>query len=54
MKLSKILHVLSVVAGVIGIVSYANERAVVYLLIAIWFTVGAIHHMKLEEKGQLI
>ena len=73
MKISKALHVASVVAGFAGIVSaivggVMSEGAVVWgitrehwlfcsgllMLIAIWFTVSAIHHVIIEEKGQII
>jgi len=72
MKLSKVLHVGSVVVGVAGVVSFAaavfwDSESVfgvtkidalvctaVLMLIAIWAAVGTIHHMMLEEKGELI
>ncbi len=72
MKLSKIMHVASVVVGLIGVVSFliavfgsadatfgitkmdALACSAILILIAIWGQVGTIHHMKLEEKGEVI
>jgi hypothetical protein len=73
MKLSKIMHVGSVVVGLAGVVVFAGAIvngadnlvfgitkfdallcAGILLLIAIWFSIGTIHHMKLEEKGEII
>ncbi len=72
MKLSKALHVVSVIVGVAGVVSFAiavfgNSESVlgitkidalicaaVLMLIAIWAAVGSIHHMMLEEKGEIV
>ncbi len=72
MKLSKILHVASVVVGLIGIASFlvavfGNAETVfgiskmdalacsaILMLIAIWTAIGTIHHMKLEERGEII
>ena len=71
MKLSKIGHALSIVAGVAGIVTAlagakAGAASMVWglsrehlflcagllMLIAIWFAIGTIHHIKLEERGE--
>ncbi len=30
------------------------SNPITYLLIAIWLSIGTIHHMKLEEKGEII
>lgn len=73
MKLSKVLHVVSVMIGFLGMLAligawYASKQglvlgmdethlfkdATVLVLIAIWLQLGTIHHMKLEEKGQVI
>ena len=71
MKLSKILHVASVVVGLTGIVSFlvavlGNSEsffgitkmdtlacAALLMLIAIWTAISTLHHMKLEEKGEV-
>jgi len=73
MKLSKIMHVASIVSGLIGVATFfvatvlksaeatfgiskadALACSAVLMLMAIWFAVGTIHHMKLEEKGEII
>lgn len=73
MKLSKVLHVLSVVVGFIGVISFlvavigggddmvlgitkidALLCAAILILIATWAQIGAIHHMMLEKKGELV
>jgi len=74
MKLSKILHVLSIIAGVIGVIMIFSSgnmgmdslmmgtvsgnmmarSPITYFLIAIWLQIATIHHMKLEEKGEII
>ncbi len=73
MKISKILHVLSVVSGFAGVIALlvawsAGENGIalgfsqihlfkdaeILVLIAIWLSIGTIHHMKLEEKGEII
>lgn len=73
MKLSKILHVGSVVAGLAGIIAFmgaliggANNQvfgitkmdvlacAGILMLMAIWFVLGAMHHMILEKRGEII
>jgi hypothetical protein len=73
MKLSKVLHVASVIVGFAGIVTAlagvkAGATGLVWgltrehlflcsgllVLIAIWFTVSTIHHMMLEEKGEIV
>lgn len=72
MKLSKVLHVGSVVVGLAGVASFliavfGNAESVfgitkmdtlacaaVLMLIAIWTAVGTIHHIKLEETGEII
>lgn len=82
MKLSKVLHIASVVAGVLGVLSLIglfgwgggmmdaggmmggmaghesgqmmHMGGVALLLVAIWLQIGAIHHMMLEKKGEVI
>lgn len=72
MKLSKVMHVASVVVGVIGAVAFlitvfgdaeitfgitkmdALACSAILVLFAIWGQVGTIHHMMLEEKGEIL
>ncbi len=73
MKISKLLHVLSVIVGLIGVVTllgvvfngsddlvfgitamHALACSGILVLIAIWFQIGAIHHMMLEKNGEII
>jgi len=73
MKLSKIMHVASVIVGFVGVVVFAGAIvggsddlvfgitkfdallcAAILILIAIWVQIGTIHHMMLEEKGEMI
>jgi hypothetical protein len=73
MKISKVLHVLSVIVGFAGIITalagaFAGADTLVWgltrehlffcsgllMLIAIWFSISTIHHLKLEEKGERI
>lgn len=73
MKLSRLLHVTSVVVGFAGIITaFAGVQAGatdlvwgltrehlflcsgLLMLIAIWAAIGAIHHMMLEEKGEIV
>ena len=76
MKLSKLMHVLSVISGLAGVLTFAAMGVAVLggakdyvfgvtridallcvavlILIAIWLQIAAIHHMKLEKKGELI
>ncbi len=72
MKLSKLMHLASIVSGLVGVVSFliavfgnaesvfnitkmdAIACAAVLLLIAIWAAISTLHHMKLEEKGEII
>ncbi len=73
MKLSKLLHVTSVVVGFIGVFVFGSaliggaDNLVfgitkidallcvgVLILIAIWAQIGAIHHMMLEKKGEIV
>lgn len=74
MKLSKILHVASVISGVLGILGILglfgfwgggmmggnqgmmpmSVGSIPLLLVAIWFQIGAIHHMILERKGEIV
>lgn len=73
MKLSKMLHVGSVVVGLVGVVMFGGALRVgsdgmvygitkfdalfcvaILLLIAIWLTIGTIHHMMLEKKGEIV
>jgi hypothetical protein len=73
MKLSKVLHVASIIVGLAGIITAlagvsAGGTNIVWgltrehlflcsgllMLIAIWFSISTIHHMKLEEKGEIL
>ena len=73
MKLSKVMHVVSVVVGFIGVIVFlgavlngsdnlvfgitkadALACAAVLILIAIWTQIGTIHHMMLEQKGEIV
>jgi hypothetical protein len=76
MKLSKALHVISVVAGLIGVLMWfqlifawftaATWFAVTHdlmlmigctifsFLAAIWLQIATIHHMMLEQRGEII
>ena len=73
MKLSKIMHVASVIVGFVGVVVFAGAIiggsddlvfgitkfdallcAAILILIAIWVQIGTIHHMMLEEKGEMV
>jgi 1-deoxy-D-xylulose 5-phosphate reductoisomerase len=72
MKVSKILHVLSVIVGFAGIVAaivavVAGEGLILGLtrehtlfcaglliLVAIWFAVSAVHHIMLEDRGEVV
>ena len=73
MKLSKLLHVGSVIAGLIGVATFAGALigggdnlvfgvtkidallcSAILILMAIWFVLGAVHHMMLEKKGQIV
>ncbi len=73
MKISKILHMISIIFGLAGMVALIGvyiagpngtvlgmtqdhlfKDASVHILVAIWLQIATIHHMKLEEKGELI
>ena len=73
MKLSKIMHVVSVVVGFIAVITFlgallggadnsvfgiTKEDALlctgILVLFAIWGQVGAIHHMMLEKRGEML
>lgn len=78
MKISKILHIASVVSGIFGILSFLGlfgggmmsgfsgmmgygqgytsmpMGSIVLFLIAIWLQIGAIHHMMLEKKKEIV
>ena len=72
MKISKLLHVTSVLVGLSGVFVFAGALwggdnnifgitkfdallcAGILMLIAIWAEVGTIHHMNLEERGQIV
>ena len=73
MKLSKVLHVGSVIVGFAGVISFlvtliggadnlvfgitkmdALACSAILILIAIWLSIGTIHHMMLEKKGEII
>jgi hypothetical protein len=73
MKLSKLMHVGSVIVGFAGVITFAGAIlggadnlvfgitkfdallcSAVLILIAIWLSVGTIHHMMLEKRGEII
>lgn len=73
MKLSKILHVASVIVGFAGVILFAGAVfggsddlvfgitkfdalacVAILILIATWLQMATIHHVMLEEKGQLV
>ena len=73
MKLSKLMHVASVIVGLAGVITFTGAIlggadnlvfgvtkvdallcAGVLILIAIWLSVGTIHHMMLEKRGEII
>lgn len=78
MKISKLLHILSVISGVVGLFMFfglwggntmnmmysgmysqgslmnTGMNAGIFFLIAIWLQIVTIHHMMLEEKGEII
>ena len=73
MKLSKLMHAGSVIAGLIGVITFATALvgggdnlvfgvtkvdallcSAILILMAIWFALGAMHHLMLEKKGERI
>ena len=73
MKLSKLLHVGSVIAGLAGVITFAVALigggdnlvfgitkvdallcSAILILMAMWFVLGAMHHMMLEKKGDVV
>ena len=73
MKLSKLLHVGSVIAGLTGVITFAAALigggdnlvfgitkvdallcSAILILMAMWFVLGAMHHMMLEKKGDVV
>ena len=73
MKISKMLHVGSVVSGLAGVITFIGTLigggdnlvfgitkmdglacAGILMLMAVWFVLGAIHHMMLEKKGEIV
>ena len=73
MKLSKLMHVGSVIAGLVGVITFATALiggsdnlvlgvtkidallcSAILILMAIWFVLGAMHHMMLEKNGEKI
>ena len=73
MKLSKLLHVGSVIAGLAGVITFAAALigggdnlvfgitkvdallcSAILILMAMWFVLGAMHHMMLEKKGDVV
>lgn len=78
MKMSKILHLISVIVGVLGVLSFLGlfgggmmsgfsgmmsygqsytsmpMGSIALFLIAIWLQIGAIHHMMLEKRGEIV
>lgn len=73
MKLSKLMHILSVIMGVTGIIVFigaviggsdnvvfgitkfdALACAGIIIFIAIWLGIGTIHHVIIEQKGEIL
>jgi len=73
MKISKVLHVVSIISGFLGVLALIGawcaskqgfvlgmdethlfRDAIVLVLVAIWLQIATIHHMKLEEKNEVI
>ncbi|MEK7148197.1 MAG: hypothetical protein AAB758_02765 [Patescibacteria group bacterium] len=78
MKLSKVLHIASIISGALGVLALfgvwgggmmslgygmmgnsqgfmsMSSGSIALLVIAIWFQLGAIHHMMLEKRGEVI
>lgn len=73
MKLSKIMHVASVIVGAIAVITFlgaifggsdndvfgitkvdALQCSGILVLFAIWGQVGAIHHIILEKRGEIV
>ena len=73
MKLSKVMHVVSVIVGFIGVIVFlgavlngsdnlvfgitkvdALACAAILILIATWTQIATIHHMMLEQKGEIV
>ena len=73
MKLSKVLHIDSIIVGMAGVFVFVSAIlngadgvvfgitkmdallcAGILILIAIWSQLGAIHHMMLEKRGEII
>ena len=73
MKISKIMHIVSVIVGFIAIYTFlgavfGSTNNMVFgitkidallcsgilVLFAIWGQVGAIHHMMLEKRGEMV
>ena len=71
--ISKATHILSVIAGVLGIVAVITGVSMgadtillginrehwlfcsmILFLMAIWFGLSAVHHLKLEDKNRII
>ncbi|TSD03427.1 MAG: Uncharacterized protein Athens071416_108 [Parcubacteria group bacterium Athens0714_16] len=73
MKLSKLMHVASVIIGLAGVITFASAIlsgadnlvfgitkldallcSAILVLIAIWLSIGTIHHIILEKRGDII
>ena len=73
MKLSKLMHVVGVIVGWAGVVTFVGAIlggsdnlvfgitkvdallcAGILILIAIWLSIGTIHHMMLEKRGEIV
>ncbi len=73
MKVSKLMHVISVLAGFAGVFTFAAAIlggadnlvfgitkvdallcSAILILIATWVQVATIHHMMLEQRGELV
>ena len=73
MKPSKLMHIVGVIVGLAGVVTFTSAIlggsdnfvfgitkvdallcAGILILIAIWLSIGTIHHMMLEKRGEII
>ncbi|MFA4819007.1 MAG: hypothetical protein WC621_04135 [Patescibacteria group bacterium] len=57
MKLSKVLHVISVIAGLVG-VAMSAFAVLIWPADVVWFgltrDIATMHHMMLENRGEII
>lgn len=73
MKLSKLMHVVSVIVGIAGVITFtvaifggsdgfvfgitkvdALLCSAILILIATWLQLATIHHMMLEQRGEIV